>query len=236
MNFRLAPTAFVHFAADSAVVLDTKSNRYHGLQADQAGALQRALGQNAAAQYPVVTDSDVATFAAALEARGILTTTADSSGASAAPGVTAPTHSLADAPRETTGGANARHALPISLLYLKTACWMKRGRLDTALEHLRKLRKLRKLQAARATRTPGESIELVRRFDAVRPFIYSSKDQCLLDSLVLAQFLFSHNVCPTFLIGVRTLPFAAHSWLQLDDCVLNGPLYFAQRSNVIVAI
>jgi len=232
LNFRLAPTAFVHFAADSAVLLDTKNNRYHGLQADQAAALQMALGQSAAARYPVVTESDVATFAAALEARGILTATAQNGGDSAGPPVIAPTRSLADAPPETTVGVNARCALQILRLFLRSAFWLNRGRLDTALAHLRKLRKL---QAA-PTRTSDETIDLVRRFDAVRPYIYSSKDKCLLDSLILAQFLLAHGMSPTFLIGVRTLPFAAHSWVQLDDCVLNCPLYFAQRSNVIVAI
>ena len=234
MNFHLAPTAFVHFAADSAVLLDTKNNRYHGLQADQAAALQMALGQSAAARYPAVTESDVATFAAALEARGILTATAQNGGDSAGPPVIAPTRSLTDAPPETTSGVNARYALQILRLFLRSAFWLNRGRLDTALAHLRKLRKLQAVPTP--PRTPGETIDLVRRFDAVRPYIYSGKDKCLLDSLILAQFLLAHGVSCTFLIGVRTLPFAAHSWVQLDDCVLNCPLYFAQRSNVIVAI
>ena len=231
LNFRLAPTAFVHFAADSAVLLDTKSNRYLGLQADQAGALQRALGLPAAAQYPPVTESDVATFAASLEARGILAATEQRTADIAAPPVTAPTWSLVDAPPQTPVGINARYACQILRWFAQTAFWLSRGRLDTALAQLRKRHAVRK-----PLRTPDESIEPVSRFDTVRPYIYSSKDKCLLDSLVLAQFLAAHGVSATFLIGVRTLPFAAHSWVQLNDCVLNCPLFFTQRSHAIVAI
>ena len=231
MNFQLAPTAFVHFAADSAVLLDTKNNRYHGLQADQAAALQMALGRSAAAHYPVVTESDVALFAASLEARGILTTSAQNTGDPAAPSAIAPTRSLADAPAETGAAVNARYALQVLWLFLRSTLWLKRGRLDAALTHLRQLR-----AACAPKRTADESLDLVRSFNAVRPHIYSSQDRCLLDSLILTQFLLAHGVSATFLIGVRTVPFAAHSWVQLHDCVLNCPLYFAQRSNAIVVI
>ncbi|MBS0418581.1 MAG: lasso peptide biosynthesis B2 protein [Proteobacteria bacterium] len=231
LNFRLAPTAFVHFAADSAVLLDTRSNRYHGLEADQAAALQIALGGSAATHYPVVTEADVAMFAACLEARGILTTSAPSIGDRAGPPAIAPAHSLADAPAKTAVPVNARYALQILRLFLRSAFWLKRGRLDTALAHLRQLH-----STYTPTRSPDESIDLVRSFNAIRPYIYSSKDQCLLDSLILTQFLLNQGVSATFFIGVRILPFAAHSWVQLSDCVLNCSLYCTQRSHAIVVI
>lgn len=230
MNFHLAPTAFVHFGADSAILLDTKNNRYHGLQADQAAALQMALGQSAT-HYPAVAESDVATFAACLKARGILTTSAQEGADRTRPPVVAPTRSLAEAPPDTAAAVNPRHALQVLWLFLRYRFWLNRGRLDTALSHLRRLHAMCAL-----TRTADESIGLLRSFNAVRPHIYSSKDQCLLDSLILTQFLLTHGVSATFLIGVRTLPFAAHSWVQLNDCVLNCPLYFAQRSHAILVI
>lgn len=44
----------------------------------------------------------------------------------------------------------------------------------------------------------------------------------MLDSLVLIEFLALHDVFPDWVIGVKTLPFTAHSWVQTGRFVLNG--------------
>ena len=68
------------------------------------------------------------------------------------------------------------------------------------------------LQAAR---------ELVNVFFHLRPFVYSWKDRCLLDSLVLIEFLAAYGIYADWFIGVRSQPFLAHSWVQLGRYVLN---------------
>ncbi|WP_418319630.1 lasso peptide biosynthesis B2 protein [Piscinibacter sakaiensis] len=55
----------------------------------------------------------------------------------------------------------------------------------------------------------------------LRPLVFTSKDQCLLDSLALLRFLAHWQIAATWVIGVKTRPFAAHSWLQSDATVLN---------------
>jgi Transglutaminase-like superfamily len=234
MHFRLTPTSFVYFAFDSAVILDTKNNQYHGLTGDQAAALQIALGNRTTAQrYPQVSDADVAAFATTLAARGILTTApVATAGCRSSVGVP-PVHSLDDSLAGKGGRIHARHRVRALHYFLRSAFWLKRGRLDSAIQHLQATKQRR---ARASTCTASEAISLIRTFDAIRPLLYSSRDKCLLDSLVLAEFLLANGVSATFLIGVRTMPFIAHSWVQIDDCVLNCPLYAAQRSNVIVAI
>jgi hypothetical protein len=64
--------------------------------------------------------------------------------------------------------------------------------------------------------------ELTGAFTTLRPFFYSAKNRCLLDSLVLIEFLALHDVFPAWVIGVKTFPFAAHSWVQTGPFVLNG--------------
>lgn len=63
--------------------------------------------------------------------------------------------------------------------------------------------------------------DLVHVFLRLRPWFYSCRDQCLFDSLVLTTFLAHYRLFPTWVIGVKTDPFAAHSWVQLEGYVLN---------------
>lgn len=44
---------------------------------------------------------------------------------------------------------------------------------------------------------------------------------CLDQSLILWFFLRRRGLLPTFRIGVRPLPFAAHAWVELDGVPLN---------------
>jgi hypothetical protein len=58
-------------------------------------------------------------------------------------------------------------------------------------------------------------------YQRMRPFVISSQDQCLHDSLTLLHFLATERLYPRWVIGVRTRPFAAHSWVQAQHLVLN---------------
>lgn len=63
--------------------------------------------------------------------------------------------------------------------------------------------------------------EAVAVFDRLRPLAFTAQDKCLFDSLVLIEFLARMQIFPTWVIGVRTRPFCAHSWVQAGDVVLN---------------
>jgi hypothetical protein len=55
----------------------------------------------------------------------------------------------------------------------------------------------------------------------LRPFAFTAHDRCLHDSLALVLFLAAQGMFPSWVIGVRTRPFGAHSWVQSADLVLN---------------
>lgn len=73
----------------------------------------------------------------------------------------------------------------------------------------------------------GRSVDLQRTLDLVsifrrlRPYAFQAKDQCLFHAFALLKFLHLQGSHPTWIIAVRPRPWAAHSWLQLDQCVLD---------------
>lgn len=65
-------------------------------------------------------------------------------------------------------------------------------------------------------------LELVQRFQMLRSWSFSGKDRCLFCALSLIFFLQRYGCFPYLVIGVKTAPFAAHSWVQKDGLVLDG--------------
>jgi hypothetical protein len=63
--------------------------------------------------------------------------------------------------------------------------------------------------------------DAVSSYMRLRPFLFTAHDKCLLDSLTLIRFLARRRMFPAWVIGVRTRPFAAHSWVQSAGLVLN---------------
>jgi hypothetical protein len=63
--------------------------------------------------------------------------------------------------------------------------------------------------------------KLVEAFLRYRVFLFSSKDECLYDSLALLEFLARYGIYPDWVFGVQTRPFAAHCWVQHGEIVFN---------------
>jgi Transglutaminase-like superfamily len=61
---------------------------------------------------------------------------------------------------------------------------------------------------------------LLHAFLRLRPWVYSARDHCLFDSLVLATYLIRLHHDARVIVGVRTHPFGAHAWIQSGDCVI----------------
>lgn len=80
----------------------------------------------------------------------------------------------------------------------------------------------RQKNAAGAPFDTERAIELVGIFRRLRPHTFAARDQCLFHALALVRFLASHNVYPTWVIGVRTKPWAAHSWVQQGTLLLDA--------------
>ena len=58
-------------------------------------------------------------------------------------------------------------------------------------------------------------------FERLRPLAFTAHDRCLHDSLSLVVFLAFKGLSASWVIGVRTRPFGAHSWVQSGSLVLN---------------
>lgn len=83
------------------------------------------------------------------------------------------------------------------------------ARLQTAKRHI----------AEEPQRLP-EPAMLAAAFKNVESII-AVKDRCLPANIALAAMLFRHGITATFILAVRTGPFAAHCWVQIGDQLLN---------------
>lgn len=68
---------------------------------------------------------------------------------------------------------------------------------------------------------PARERALLMTFVHLRPFFYTVRRACLLDSLTLVHYLAAGDVYPQWVFGVRTTPFDAHCWVQRDEVVFN---------------
>jgi Transglutaminase-like superfamily len=63
--------------------------------------------------------------------------------------------------------------------------------------------------------------QLVAAFARMRVFLFSSRDECLHDSLAVVEFLARYGLYPSWVFGVRARPFEAHCWVQHGGTVFN---------------
>lgn len=78
--------------------------------------------------------------------------------------------------------------------------------------------------------------ELMAIFTDLRPFLFTSREACLFESLVLLEFLACYGIFPHWIFGVRARPFAAHCWVQQGDIVLNDTLGHLARYKPIMMV
>jgi hypothetical protein len=63
--------------------------------------------------------------------------------------------------------------------------------------------------------------QLIDAFGRMRAFLFSSRDECLHDSLAVIEFLARYGLFPSWVFGVRARPFEAHCWVQHAGIVFN---------------
>jgi hypothetical protein len=112
------------------------------------------------------------------------------------------------------------------------AWWLRRRSLQSIAETLAVLR----------TRAPAKTEDLERMkhcaatYDLLRPLLLTARDRCLFDSLALTHFLATEQQFAKWIIGVKTSPFGAHSWVQYGSTVLNDQHEYVRRfSPILVA-
>jgi hypothetical protein len=73
-------------------------------------------------------------------------------------------------------------------------------------------------------------------FRRLRPFLFAAENRCLLHALTLVRFLSCYDFYPDWLFGVATQPWAAHSWVQWGDYLLDSNPEKVCRYTPILAV
>jgi hypothetical protein len=222
-RYALAEHVFVCRNGDHLVLLDLKEDRYWALEASQTVGLGALVG-GWPVKADVPTDSPDApspeTTAAldVLRGRGLLTEGVPP-GKSATP-VTAivPVHELTTesetAPGPRIGGwFGFLAASAFAKITLRTSPF------ERVIQRVQRRKEL--LGPNSGPPDLERARKLVEAFARYRVFLFSSKNECLYDSLALIEFLARHGIYPDWVFGVQTRPFAAHCWVQYDDIVFN---------------
>jgi hypothetical protein len=64
--------------------------------------------------------------------------------------------------------------------------------------------------------------DLIAIFRRLRSFSFAGHRRCLLHALALTKFLAHYGIHASFVMGVKVEPWAAHSWVELGNYVLDG--------------
>jgi hypothetical protein len=64
--------------------------------------------------------------------------------------------------------------------------------------------------------------DLIAIFRRLRSFTFSGHRRCLFHALALMKFLSHYGIHPNFVMGVKVEPWAAHSWVEYGDYVLDA--------------
>jgi hypothetical protein len=205
---------------DGVVFLDAQRDRYFGLGGAAVSALPSLVRNwpsgDAGERSPRVPNAEVEQVANKLTERGLLCRGENDQGRT--PRTSVPLLAM-DLPPAAVEAHRALRA--IDWLYFASAClralWLlKRQPLGSIASDV---------TAARPRESRLDVLEvfgLVQAFRRLRRLFFSEKDRCLLNALALVFFLRSYGYFPLFVIGVKTGPFSAHSWVQHEELLLEG--------------
>jgi hypothetical protein len=234
-RLRLADHVRACCADGQVILLDLQHNKYVGIGGVQLPALARAIeGWPAPPEVPDQqgAPADIDALTAPLLAQGLITCAMTSGTWTAT--LDEPMHSLNEADSARSGAIRWRHLSCFMRSTATASAWL-RWRTLAAIAHSVAARRARLV-----TRHGPTSIEATREpvaaYLRLRPFAFTAHDRCLHDSLTLIHFLTSERVPARWVIGVRTQPFGAHSWVQSGDTVLNDQHEHVRRYRPILVV
>lgn len=222
-EFWMPPHTRVCVTATGAVVLDLKRNRYFGLGYREARSLSTlaanwsAVSMSSGRALEPMEPDDAARLADALVKAGFLT--------AVAPTESGPAIAAIDSTSALTSvGYELAAAPPLHLhhivAFLRACIWAKRA-VDSRLLYSIALEVAESKAGITHAIDLQHVVELVSVFRRLRPYAFAAKDRCLFHALALLKFLAHYNIFPTWVVAVRPTPWAAHSWLQLGNHVLD---------------
>ncbi|HEX7113963.1 MAG TPA: lasso peptide biosynthesis B2 protein [Steroidobacter sp.] len=228
---------YVHccITSHAAVFLDTKHDTYLGVPLELTSYLSGLVAGWPECDRSIAFRSDDAEMLlTTLTEKGVLTVDRALGNPAIPPSLPAVQQSLASWDTMGWKHIRARHVIRFLNAYLWTVVSLRLRGLHYVLTALRE-RKERQSQHRRALDLDAAR-RLIAAFYHIRPFIYGKKGRCLVDSVTLLEFLAAHALHPTLVIGVRTRPFGAHSWIQHGQYVLNGTPEYVRAYTPILSI
>nr|WP_255719769.1 lasso peptide biosynthesis B2 protein [Pelomonas sp. P8] len=218
-TYRLADHVRACRVDDQVILLDLERSKYLGIGHARQAGLERAIidwpAPAGTSQIPPPS-ADLNSYLKPLLDQGLLTDR----------GTARPQEATLPVPSESINAALTKQTRPQSLDLLTLAwaawrarIWMRRSSLADIACRVRRLRP--RPLAASETLTVDAMHSAVSSYMGLRPFLFTSHDECLRDSLTMVRFLARKRLYPTWVIGVRIRPFAAHSWVQAGHLVLN---------------
>lgn len=145
-----------------------------------------------------------------------------------------PTRSLYAGDQPIWDGMQWRRISRVACAKIVVGHWLKRHRLSAIVERIVDLRAPSPAVAEHAHQDRLQSA--AAWYLRTRPMLSTAHEQCLRDSLTLIRFLASERLYPQWVIGVRTRPFAAHSWVQEGGLVLNDVHETVRRYTPILVV
>lgn len=219
-RYRLADHVRACHVDGQVVLLDLQRGKYVGVGGASLPSLSRAIADwpaNAAEASVEFTDGGISPWISNLHQQGLLVAASSAPLRPAALATAQQSLSYSD-PIPSPGVPWRRFArLTWSTAIAKS--WLKRHSLAVIAGKVGQLR--RQQPAEGASNRPADLRLAASWYLRMRPLVITSHDKCLHDSLTLVRFLATERLYPQWVVGVRTRPFAAHSWVQSGSLVLN---------------
>lgn len=208
---------------DGVIFLDLKRDQYLGLAAKSAAVLPLVLrGWSSSGPYtepPAMSSADEVDATIKLLTRRDLVCGDEGEGKPAVPvavpavDMIRPGQTLMMRPR-----IRFSHVVRFCLACIRAALALRGRRLDLVVASVRSSYRT---SSSSSRFEAAAAIELTEVFRRLRAFAFSEKDKCLLNALALIYFLALYGQFPMWVIGVKSGPFGAHSWVQHGGLVLD---------------
>lgn len=216
--------------AGGMVFLDLRRNRYFCLSEPDAAAVQPLIANHTASKPYRSSSSSPEQVVSRLRQAGLLQSHDSGERAWIWRGSTHDALSSIDDKHLRSGPLYG-----YALRFARSCLW---ARLNLRTKSLLAIAEdLERLRGHRCgTCDPERTAHLVHAFRRMRPFAFTSLDQCLFHALALARFVNDSGQLATWVIGVRLRPWGAHSWVQQGHWVLDTTPEIVREYAPILAV
>jgi hypothetical protein len=224
----IAPHVHVCVTAEGSVLLDLKRDKYLGFGKEDTELLAAAISAwpRPRWDYPESRLSSPAAVSEAdalcqiLAAEELLLPGSEDSRSRVAPSVDYMKRewiSIGDE-IEVDAEVTTKHIANFTAAFIFARCSLAYRRFWVTVETARVDKARRNTNADLALQ---EVAALVGVFRRLRPFVFAAEGRCLLHALTLIKFFSRYGFHPDWVIGVAIRPWAAHSWVQWGNYLLD---------------